>query len=389
MKFLAYVHENFEDAFIRELLELVKIKEATSEQSCVIFEIKEKIQENIAKIILYSRSIRKLIILNDSFEATEQEEIIKNLEKYYENKKEDITSFLKELKSDFKIETFKSQTKKHQEVIEVVSHDLDAEIGSIILKNNEKLKVKLENPDLTLLNIIINNKVYHGIDLLGLDVTKRDYKIFTLPNSIKSSLIFSIFYKYMNEDTLKNIKKKTIVNYSISDGSFLIELAQKIKNVCYLKQDYRNLNIHKYFDLLQYIEDEKDIQTPIMGLDNNFNSLNVVKKNLALSGVKDIVKLSRLDLTWLDTKYDEKTIDYLFSFFIPNSTAKDKELLKYVDDLLYQLEFVLKGKAVILTIKPEIFNEAFNKKVMKIKISEKLNFAVGTNNYCAIVIERK
>jgi len=204
---------------------------------------------------------------------------------------------------------------------------------------------------------------------------------------MKSSLVFSVLYEFIDEDIIKDVAKKKIVNYDVNDGSFLIEFAQYLRNVSPLTHAYKDLLINKYYELSMYFDKQKDIDFVLTGADNNFNSINYVKKNLSLSEVKDSVELSRKDITWVDTKFGKKAIDLLFSFYIPRAIINEKELFKYVSEFLYQVEFVLKYKAIILTTKPLIFNDVLEKKKYKLAIKERKDFLVGTTKYSVLIIE--
>ena len=391
MKFLAYAHETFEDSFVRELIKLINIKDACVNTSCVEFEINEHIKDKISELILYSRTMRRVMILLDKTEFKEFEDLKKHYENYFYKRdlNEEFNKIFDDCEfklADNKIKTFCSRTQKHNNS-DFNSMDLDAKIGEYIIENNKELKVNLENPDLTIFNLIIDNTVYFGIDLIGKDLSKRDYKVFTLPFSMKSSLVYAIMLKYIDDDFLKEINKKLVVNYGMSDGAFLIELAQYISKISPLKHSYREITLNKYMNLEKEFDAEKEPIYKIFGLDNNFNTTNFVKKNLALSDVKNIVQLSRLDLTWLDTKYEKKTIDLFFTFFISRSIVSSKEIEKYYNDLFYQLEFVLKGRAIILTSKPNIFMDIIKSEKYKLEFYEQHNFLVGNNSYSVIVLD--
>jgi len=389
MKFLAYVHEHFEDVFVREILKLADIKDVKVMPNLVEFELTDKIQEKISKIILYSRSLRRIMILFDSYEFKDFDDILDYYKKYFQDISitENINHLLDDMSAKSELKTFCSRTLKKGSY-EFNSQNLDALIGEIILENNKDLKVNLETPDFIIFNLIINDKIYFGMDLTNLDLGKRDYKVYSVSGSMKSSLIFSLFYHYLDDEFFKNIKEELIVNYNVIDGSFLIEFAQYLRNISPLTHNYKDLIINNYFDISKYFTKTKEFIFKLFGLDKNFAALNAVKKNMALADIKDDIKLSRLDISWLDTKYEEHTIDLLFTSFVPRAIMSDKDIQKHCEDFVYQLDFVLRHRAIIVTTKPQAFIQAYEKKKPKLKLYEQLNFNVGTNNYSVIVFDK-
>jgi len=389
MKFLAFVHENFEDVFVREILKLADVKEAKVLESVVEFEINKNIQEKIAKIILYSRSLRRVMILFEKYKFKDFDDILSHHRQYFKDISitENIQHLFDEMSFKHDMKTFCSRTLKYGDH-EFNSQSLDALIGEIILDNNKDLSVDLENPDFILFNIILKDNIYFGIDLTNQDMGKRDYKVYSVSGSMKSSLIFSIFYKYLDDDFFKNIKENLVVNYEVIDGAFLIEFAQFTRGLSALTHNYKELMIHNYFDVSQYFVKPKEMMFKLFGLDKNFAALNAVKKNMVLADIKEDVKLSRLDVGWLDTKYEEKSVDLFFMTLLPRAIMKDKEIDKFCDDLIYQLNFVLRSRAIIITTKSDSLVKAYEKSKKKISLYEQLNFSVGTNDYSVIVFDR-
>ena len=52
--------------------------------------------------------------------------------------------------------------------------------------------IDLESPDVTFFVYIIGKRFFFGVDFAGFDLSKRNYKVFALADSIKASVAYSL-----------------------------------------------------------------------------------------------------------------------------------------------------------------------------------------------------
>jgi 23S rRNA G2445 N2-methylase RlmL len=84
----------------------------------------------------------------------------------------------------------------------------------------------------------------------------------------------------------------------------------------------------------------------ITGSDPVLRNLEASKKNAKLAGVDKLINFSKIDIEWIDTKKDEKSIDIVASrIACPSKHTREADVRKLYKELFYQLEFVMKRKA--------------------------------------------
>lgn len=209
-------------------------------------------------------------------------------------------------------------------------------------------EVDLENPDTTFLAFIINNKIYFGVDFSGIDLSKRDYKIFSNKESLKGTLAYYALRKAEYEE------KKFILDPFAKDGVIVIEAAMMAVNkpINFFRKD--SLAFTKFFNY-DFSEDEKEkskIEGKIKAYDSFMQSVSSIKKNAKIASVSKVLEVSRNDVDWLDIKMKEKEVDCIVSY--PPQPAKhnvsSKDLEKVYNEFFYQADYILKESARIVLI---------------------------------------
>ncbi len=169
MKGLIITNKGIEDIAALEVKELINAKGSVKE-SVVIFDVKK--EEELYQLCYRAQSIGKVLLLYDYFEFNDKKTIINKIKK------------LKLKKNNKK--TFKVSCKRIGEH-DFSSQEIENEVGKLI-----DLKCDLINPDIIFCVYIYNNMCYFGVDVCGLDLSKRDYKIFSLPNSLKGTIAYAL-----------------------------------------------------------------------------------------------------------------------------------------------------------------------------------------------------
>lgn len=349
MEAIATCIEGLESITQLEIKEILKQKSEVTAKTKIKFKIKE--DKQLVDFIYNTRSAIKSYKLITNFQFTSFEDLINKAKKI---------KFPK-IKGPFAIRC--ERTGKH----DFSSMDLEKEFGKSIKQPNTK--VDLENPTTIILVDIIDNYCFIGIDFTGIKLSKRNYKIRLLPNSLNSCLAYSML-------RVSDLKDKDItLDPLCKSGEIPIEAVLYLKNISPQQKTADKLAFTK---LVSYKPKNKikDKKLKIYAVDSSNNNLKSAEINAKIAGIHKEIKFSHYDVEWLDTKFDKNTIDKIITFpqYPTNNFPKDKAEKTY-KELFYQSEFILKkdGTITILTPVPELIEKyaALNKfkKSKELKIS--------------------
>jgi 23S rRNA G2445 N2-methylase RlmL len=330
-------------------------------KGAVIFEAKE--MDGLAAIAYRCQSTDRILIHladfdfeNDSIEAT----LRKNIEKISIEK-----SLIQEGM------TFRAtclRRGKHEFSRQAIEPILGDHISKTIKEKYDiEMDVNLASPDIIFYLSIVDNEAVLGIDIIGFEANKRDYKIFLTPTSIKGTIAFSLlkFAGYTG--------KQKLLDPFINDGAIIIEAAlyaskkpvhfyNKEKFALRKLPPFKNVDLTKFFGKIdRKIKTEK---LPITGFDAAFQYVDYGKKNAKIAGVEKLIYLSRVESEWLDIKFDKGTVDLIVTK-IPEPSRKliQKDVEKLHNELFYQAEYILKksGKVAIICRELEPLRKHFEK----------------------------
>jgi len=225
-------------------------------------------------------------------------------------------------------------------------------IGEVI---HEKFKgeVDLDNPDITFFTYIIEDKVYFGVDFAGFDLSKRNYKIFALADSIKASVAYSLV-------RLAGYKKgMVLLDPFTHSGTVAIEAAIYATNkpVNFYNKDkfaFPRFPHFKGFDLDAFFAKHDKFDQELKGVtasDAQQRHLKCAEKNAKIAGVNKQIKFTRMEVEWLDTKFEKESVDRIVSN--PPKVSRlltEKGIEKVFQELFYTANFILKpdGRIVLL-----------------------------------------
>ena len=122
----------------------------------------------------------------------------------------------------------------------------------------------------------------------------------------------------------------------------------------------------------------------IYNIDSSMKYLNYTKKNSKISGIDKKINFSRMDLEWLDTKFDKQSIDKIVTK-IPNLQEKQSNTM--YNEFFYQAEFILNKKGKIVLIGDNDLIKKFSSKY-KFKTSDKRNIFSGKMKYQVLVLTK-
>lgn len=243
------------------------------------------------------------------------------------------------------------------------SVDAAQEVGKLI-KDHYKEQTgvatqgHVKKPDVLFHLHIDEEDGFLGVDLLGENASKRSYKVFNNPHSMKGPVAASLLMaaEWNSESTL--------LDPFSSGGVVAIEAALLATGRSLHYYDKKlACKKHPYFiDIAEDVIstcDEEIISldsTLINAFDQQLRNVTAAKKNAKIGGVEKDITFSKLDLDWIETKFDDNSVDCVVTQPIESSKhipeSKSKKLHK---ELFFGLKCVMKkkGRVVFLCQKPE------------------------------------
>jgi len=322
MKIIAQTNKGIEDITALEIKETIN-KTSQISNGKILFEANKK---EITKLAYLSQSITKLILLDD-------------LNKWVKNK------------------TF---------AVRAENKELEIKIADKIKEG----KVDLNNPEIIIYAIDSEN---YGIDLSGEDLSKRDYRIFLGPESLKGNTAYSLL-RIAGFDS-----NKKILDCFCRSGIIPIEAA-----LYCLKKSPQYYSKDKFLFLKYWPEQEKNLEEldtqikkqkfQINCADFSMNHLNAAKKNAKIAGVNKEIKFSRIDFKDLDLKYKE--IDCLVTMPSVNADTFFKQAKQIISK---------KGK-IVLIMKTNA--EEFKRAGKEFKLAEERTIMQGKEEWRVLILKR-
>ncbi len=331
MKALALCSKGIENVAAIEAAEIAGSK-AREFEGFIEFDVRS--HEDICSFAYLARSIRKACLILDRFTAEDEKDIIKKASAL------DLACWLKE--RSFKVDAC------------IEDSDLDAEsikgmIGKAI-KDNYHNKVDLESPDIVVFFYKNKDTCYLCIDFSGFDLSKREYRIFSHPKNIKSTIAYAMV-RISGYD-----KKKRLLDPFCLSGTIPIEAAlfASGKSVHFFNKDDFLFQRFMQFDFEKIEKFDDDID--VLAYDSQFRHVDASKKNAKIAGINKQISFSRYDIGWLDTKLDKESIDTIVTC-LPDITkySNRSDLIRLYKEFFYQADFILskKGTIVICTRNPD------------------------------------
>jgi hypothetical protein len=220
---------------------------------------------------------------------------------------------------------------------------------------NVYLKVERDNSFLKMpkIDVDIDGKKVRVFDLVGFDLSKREYKINLNSDSINPLIVNSCFYLL----GLDEEDKYSITDLSAGFGDVILEASlfhpRKALNV----KDRHSLNIYKAFKHFRAEVPKNPIDknkyNAVVQTDKEFSKL---RENLNKSPEK--IKVSKFELDWIDVKFKEEQFDFVMTSIPLFKDEKVRE--KFLDQFFYQAEYICKN--AICVISREVIDKKFYEK---------------------------
>jgi 23S rRNA G2445 N2-methylase RlmL len=343
MEGLAIVNKGLEAISAGEIDELLGCKSSVGE-TAVIFPIKKP--DELGYLCYMARSLRRVLLLFGKFESSSDFSTASdNIKKVIGS-----SSLGEWIESSFKV-----NCERHGEH-GFSSQDLAKEAGEYIYEATKK-PVELKKPGIEFFIYIFENQGYFGLDVSGIELDKREYRIMPHPSDVKASIAFSLI------KIAGYTGKEALLDPFAHSGTNLIEAAlfASNKSVNYYRKGAFAFNRLKQFAGCQKMLEKADSKIKekageIHAIDSSMQNLKSAEKNAKVAGVNKMLSFSRMDVSWLDTKFKEGDIDVVISQPpSPSKTISPEAVEKIMKELFYQLEYIVSsgGVLVFLTRCPE------------------------------------
>lgn len=334
MRAAVLTHPGLEEISEREIKERLG-KDAScfkTYEGIVIFDCKDI--KSLEKLGFYGQSIIKVLSLISYFPFSE-EDLRKNIKDSLEKHKQH--------------KTFVSRCKKASDEIDISCSDTERFIGKTILEspNNKDAKVDIKEPEEIIYSFISKDICIIGRDITKNDLSKRDYKIFIHPASLKGTIAFAVLMAAGYKRAGKEEKAMTVLDPFCGGGTIILEAALYQKNI----SQNRFTKNRFPFEIEEEPGNEADISGTIIGYDHLLKHVNAVRKNAKVAGVLDHITASKIELSWLDTKIKESSVDIIATDPPRFSKhTKEKDYRQLSKELFYQGRYLLKKKGNITLI---------------------------------------
>ncbi|MGM5480069.1 MAG: THUMP domain-containing protein [Nanobdellota archaeon] len=230
-------------------------------------------------------------------------------------------------------------------------------------KEIKALDVNLNKPDLPIHGILTEDEIYIGVDVTGVDLSKRPYKILPYKTSINGVIAYTIA-------KLSGLKKNhTILDPFCGSGTIIIEAALYQQGISpfALNQTFTGSTLKPFKQAFQTVKrttgsTTKETSAQITGYDTQFNIMNQARKHAKLARVKEHTTISKVDVDWIDMKFDKDSIDLIITN--PPQVSKklhnEKEIAKIYDEFCYQIHHLLKpeGQSGVLLKHTSLFEDS-------------------------------
>ncbi|MBT7903356.1 RNA methyltransferase [Candidatus Woesearchaeota archaeon] len=367
MKAFSLTHVGNSDITALEIQELLNVKSKSFESGINLFDLPKDKLTDLAKFCYSAQSIFSAGLLFQNFSFTDLADLKSKL---------DFGKFPKNLFFNKTFAVSCNRIGSH----DFTSQDIGAQVGEFIFnelkKNKVESKVKLSDPDIPIFVYIFDNELYLGLNFIGFDVSKRDYRIFNHLDSIKGTLAYSLARftgltpsvkeVFKPESKLKKNKSKIQKTKMVVLDPFCASGTTGIESACFLssysvnffakpKFAFQKFNLFENVDCNSFFEEmdsEKispaNLTSEIFVFDENQKNVRAAEKNAKLANVNKILNFSRTEVEWLDTKFEEKSVDFIISN-PPRlcRTFDQADFDKLYSEFFYVSKHVLKSKGKI------------------------------------------
>jgi 23S rRNA G2445 N2-methylase RlmL len=274
MKGLAITSKGIEDVTASDIQDILGVSSVISDTVCT-FDCSSKV--DLIKLAYRAQSVHRVLHLIDSFESAD---ILHELTTRVS------TWNLDDLKTPYTVTATRSGT-----------HDFSSQDAVQTIKKIDGKTFTYKQYKGALHIHIRNNTCYVGLDIAGIDLSKRDYKIFPNPFSLRGPLAYAVY---------RQLEATGIISDPFCrDGTICIEAALHQKSQS--PHFYRKNDFLCEFDL-----NALDVLTAptaqIFAMDLSFPNIAAAKKNAKIANVHKEISFRRKSVDDFDLTFEPDTI---------------------------------------------------------------------------------
>lgn len=338
MKAFATADFGIEEVTALEVKEVLD-KECEQGRGHVVFESEEI---DVCKLCYKGQSVRRAGALLSSFNITDLASFESNLGKV------DFSGFIKR---DTVFSVTCQRTGKHDfnssDVIRITGNQVRGSAGGML---------DFRSPEVHVFVFIHDKECFVGIDFGGEDLSKREYKIFSNPQSIRGTLAYALV-------RLSGIKQEEVLlDPFCKSGEVGIEAALYSTGISpnhYDKDKLAFLTMDRFADVefdKVLVEEDPSREIKILCFDSHLRNVAAAKKNAKIAGVVKSIDFSRTDPDWLDIKLEEGKVDAIATSMPMLGKHKSEHFVEKLMRIFFEkAEHLLKkgGAISVLTNKKE------------------------------------
>ncbi len=326
MKGYLVTNPGIEDVALLEINELISCKGSVAAPGVVVFDAQD--MKQIAKLCYLSQTAWDVGVFLCQAEFSSFNDIFTSLEKALPP----LSAWLPKGKT-FAV----AATKLHKH--DFASQDAEKEVADAIhgwaTKEYGSVSVNLSKPDVLFQAVVCEKQLFLGIDFAGFDLSKRDYKLFSAPLTLKGTVAYAMA-RYAGFDG-----KGVFLDPFCGSGPIPIEAAAFASGKSVRFHQKEKFQFLKYRVAPEvFSEFDKGIKKPsssIYGFDFLHRHVDAAKRNAKVGEYLDYMTISRLDMYYLDTKFEESAVDCIATHPPYYSNATD---MKKIDKLYEQFFFI-------------------------------------------------
>ncbi len=366
MKSYFLINNGLEQCCQTELFELSNIPpiNTTIHQSVVEADLN---QEQLFKNLQHNQSVRRILV-----KITETKDIetinLKNINFNWSH------FFTSELSFKVEVEGISGNDNRMK-----IAKDIATKIHHIIEDEQHFMPtIELKKPDIIVIIFFNGQDYFIGIDLAGMELNARAYRVFPHQASFKGDLGY-----YFIRSSLYQKDKKLLIAFC-KDGTLAIEAALWSSSKPVRPQNKNSFSLLK-FPLYQ----EQPSNTPtqlnpetttknIIAFDESKQNIIASLKNASLASVKSAITFHQCFLDDLDLKFEAQEFDTI----ILQLTSKDEEKINEI----YRQTSILKSQGHFLFITRKSFDLPISEKFNLINKGE---IKRGDGEYITWLLEKK
>ncbi len=358
MHLLTLVNPGLEKLCQQEVKEILKSKSTIDEQ---VLEFAVKDIKSLFTFLFCSQTARRILISLGNYPALEEIDF----------SQQDIAwkDFFP-VTFSFKVEV--ENVKGMDNRIEIAKK-VAGKLFQFLEQKSFQPSMELKKPDFLVVVYKTEKQYYVGLDMSGLELNARQYRLFTHQASIKGDLA----YFFLRTSGYKR-GEKLLLGF-VKDGTMAIEAALfAYQQSVHKAQNQSFLKFPCYTPDLVPTKKTSSTNT-LFAFDDRYPNIVASRKNATLAGVKELIDFQKYELDELDTRYDAEQFDRA----IFHITTKDEPRL---NEIFYQAHYILKKKGMFMLIS---FKDLGIDDSDKFKLKKQGTIQRGDSVYKYWVMEKK